>query len=65
MGDVGDGALVAYEVGGLGVAEVFVEDAVEAAGFVLVAVYAVLDWLGGVFEERLVGRRRIGNDARQ
>jgi len=44
--DVGDGALVANKVLFVAVGEVLFEDAVEAAGFVLVAVDAILDLLG-------------------
>lgn len=53
MRDVGDGALVADEVVGFGGGEVCVEDGVEAAGFVLVAVYAVFDVFGGVLRWEL------------
>lgn len=48
MRDVGDCALGADDVVGFGVAEVFVEDAVEPSGLVLVAVDAVLDLFGCV-----------------
>jgi len=46
--DVGDGALVANKVLFVAVGEVLFEDAVEAAGFVLVAVDAILDLLGRI-----------------
>jgi len=43
VGDVSDGTLVAYQIVGLAVAKVLVQDAVETSGLVLVAVDAVFD----------------------
>lgn len=51
MSDISDGALVANEVIGPGITQVFVEDAVQAFRLVLVAIDAVLDLFGGVAGE--------------
>jgi hypothetical protein len=48
--NVGDGALVADQVVGLGVTEMFVEDAIEPTGLVLVSIDAVFDLLGSVLD---------------
>ena len=60
--DIGYCAFVAYQVAGRRGREMFVEHAVQAAGFVLVARDAVVDFLGCVAEE-MVRLALHGSDA--